>query len=61
LFILNDGTPVFGGDTVKFYTDGSPFPTSGLVQNINGLQLACFSPLLNKWRYWDIKNDLVEV
>jgi hypothetical protein len=54
-FNLNDGTPVFYGDTVQFFNAGDVFPTSGLLQNVNGPVLICFRTVLNKWRCVDIK------
>ena len=54
IFTLSDGTPVYSGDTVEFFEDNNIFPTNGTVQNINGLQLACFNQISNRWRYLEI-------
>jgi hypothetical protein len=53
LFTLNDGTDVYSGDTVGWSIE-KPFDVSGIVENINGLKVACFSILLNKLRYYSI-------
>jgi hypothetical protein len=57
LFKLKDGTPIFEGDTVQFFQEGAVFATSGNVENAHGLKIACFSTLLNKWRYWNIDKE----
>lgn len=53
LFTLNDGTDVYIGDTVGWSIE-KPFDISGIVENVNGLKVACFSIVLNRWRYYSI-------
>lgn len=54
IFLLSDGTPIYPGDTVEFFINDQIFTTSGIVENINGLRVAVFNQLLNKWQYFEI-------
>jgi hypothetical protein len=53
LFTLSDGTDVYSGDTVE-WSINKPFNISGIVENVNGLKVACFNTLLNKWKYYSV-------
>lgn len=53
-FTAGDGEEIFSGDIVGFRKDKDIFPTIGTVEDINGLRVACFSQILNKWRYHDL-------
>lgn len=58
VFIDIYGNEIRCGDRIQFFLAGDIFPRNGVVSNLNGLRVACFSTFLNKWKYYQI--DLVE-
>lgn len=57
LFVDGGGKEIYAGDTVEFKKDNEIFPSSGTVQTYNGLKIACFNTLLNKWKYYPIEEE----
>lgn len=56
LFVDIDGEDVRNGDTVSFYLPDECLPFSGVVENYKGtIRVATFVTLLNKFRYYTIK------
>jgi hypothetical protein len=49
-----DGKEVYVGDRIEFDTEGSIFPSSGIVSTYKGLRVECFDTLLNKWKYYEL-------
>jgi len=54
LFRDKNGNDVTAGDSVEFYIDGEIFPHYGSVDDLYGLNVACFNQLTNKWNYYPV-------
>lgn len=56
VFVDADGEDVCKGDIVSFYLLDEHLPFSGVVEKHNGtIRVATFVTLLNKYRYYTIK------
>ena len=54
LFQDKNGDDVRAGDMVEFSVPGNVFPHSGYVENHNGLRVACYDNVFDRWVYYDV-------